>query len=277
MAIPGDVVVAAHDAAAAAADSAGVTLAELSTPQAAALAIELLQEVWRGPIISVSADLLFTVQQIGGYAYAAHDRTGGIVAACMGLLSKDGLHSHIAGVSNRTQRRGTGLAVKLHQRAWALDHGIGHITWTCDPIVRRNVAFNIHRLGARVTAFAPHYYGDLRDGLNVGDDSDRFKLVWELDSTETRAAAQRPLPWLPSRWPTVLRVHDGWVEPVQSAPAVPCEIPVPVDIELIRKTNQPLARQWRRELCAALTRSLGAGGRVAGLSTEGSLVVEAAS
>ena len=40
--------------------------------------------------------------------------------------------------------------MKLHQRAWAAASGLTWITWTFDPLVRRNAWFNIEVLGAHV-------------------------------------------------------------------------------------------------------------------------------
>jgi len=62
-----------------------------------------------------------------GHGLAVAEVVERLAGACMGFLSapaRRALHSHIAGVAPGTQRRGVGFALKLHQRAWALGHGL---------------------------------------------------------------------------------------------------------------------------------------------------------
>ena len=101
------------------------------------------------------------------------------------------LHSHITGVDPRLQNRSLGFALKQFQRSWALAHGTSSIRWTADPLVRRNLYFNLCKLGATVVDYYPDFYGPLLDGVNGAGESDRVLLHWELASPRA-SRSRRP-------------------------------------------------------------------------------------
>jgi predicted GNAT superfamily acetyltransferase len=94
----------------------------------------------------------------------------------------DGLHvhSHQLAVTGGARSRGVGRALKLAQRAWALDRGIEAMRWTFDPLIARNAYFNLQILGAVADRFHRHYYGDMDDDVNRGQRSDRLEVRWDL-------------------------------------------------------------------------------------------------
>ena len=252
MTVASAVVDTAREAADRACARGGVSVLELRTPAETDRAADLLQEVWRSSEPPVPGNLLRTVQHTGGYVFAAYDvDSGAMLAASLGLLSDEGLHSHITGVVPKGQRRGLGFALKQHQRWWAIDRGIERITWTCDPLVRRNVAFNLHALGATIVAYLPDHYGSMRDGVNAGDETDRFELHWDLASDRAVAAAEHRLPWV-----TGARTVE-----------------LPDDIEALRLKDPAHALVWRRSVREALVPALAAGAHVAGMTVEGALVL----
>ena len=270
-----DVLVGACDAADRAAARAGVTVLELRTPAETQRAADLLQEVWRDSAPPVAGNLLRTVQHTGGYVHGAYDAEGRLVGASMGLLAAgSALHSHITGVLPAGQRRGLGLALKLHQRAWALQHGLGTITWTCDPLVRRNVAFNLHALGAAVVHYLPDHYGAMRDGVNAGDESDRLELAWDLAGPAAVACETGRRAPLVVDLPAAVTAVDG--RPV-SAPVGPGPrtVALPADVEALRATDPAAALAWRRAVREAVVPALAEGLVVAGLDPAGALVLDA--
>ena len=257
---------------------AGVTVLELRTPAETDRAAELLRQVWRGPEAPVPANLLRTVQHIGGYVYGAYDESGALVAASMGLLAAEGLHSHITGVVPAGQRRGLGFALKQHQRVWALERGMRTISWTCDPLVRRNVAFNLHALGAAVAAYLPDHYGEMTDGVNKGDESDRFELHWDLLSDAAVAAGSGRLPWVVAGPLPCAVAADHQGRPVVDLVTAGSRlVQLPADIEALRRTSPSVALAWRRAVRDAVVLALSEGAVLRGLTAEGALVLEVAS
>lgn len=115
------------------------------------------------------------------------------VAASLGIFAAPGgrsLHSHITGVLPAGMGRAVGFALKLHQRAWALDQGIELISWTYDPLIRRNAWFNLTKLGARPARYLEDFYGSMPDVINAGDASDRLYLRWQLADPAVDAACR---------------------------------------------------------------------------------------
>ena len=51
--------------------------------------------------------------------------------------------------------------------AWALERGLSEVTWTFDPLVRRNAWFNIEVLGGHITEYVPNFYGTMSDSINA--------------------------------------------------------------------------------------------------------------
>ena len=110
---------------------------------------------------------------------------GAVIGFVLGWagVDDDGLHVHshmLAAVPDR-RHAGVGYALKLAQRARALDQGIGVIRWTFDPMVARNAWFNLGKLGAVVDRFDRSFYGPMQDTINAGDRSDRFTVRWDLE------------------------------------------------------------------------------------------------
>jgi len=253
---------------------AGVHIRELDGALETVRAAEVLQSVWGGTESVAPANWLRAVQHAGGYLFGGYDDSGVMLAASIGLLSRDGLHSHITGVVQAGQRRGLGLALKQHQRAWALEHGITTIGWTCDPLVRRNVAFNLHALGAAVEHYLPNFYGPMVDGVNRNDESDRFELRWDLLSDAAVAATRSRRPWLTSTAPLVVAAGADGSPVIGAARDGACRVQLPADIEQLRRDDPAAARGWRIAVREAVLSGLGAGLEITGVTQEGALVME---
>jgi predicted GNAT superfamily acetyltransferase len=209
-------------------------------------------QVWAdGPEV-VPFDLALAVQHVGGYsAIAKHDDK--IVGASFGfqgsLDTHPGqriLHSHVTAATVP----GVGYALKQHQKQWAIENDIDAITWTFDPLVRRNAVFNFEKLGALGIEYLPNFYGTMVDSINAGDDSDRLFTYWSMRdevavSTENKSA----------------EVEAILVE-------------LPEDIEALRKTNLAAAQAWRARVREVLEPALAEGYRVTGILNRQSLVLE---
>ena len=252
--VDGSTVAAAQADAAAA--RAGVRVVELHALDGLHDAAALYQFVWQTETRAapVSPDLMRALSHAGGYVAGAYDGDR-LVAASLAFHTgggEAGLHSHISAVAPDVQGRDVGRALKLHQRAWALSHGLGTISWTYDPLLRRNAWFNISKLGARAVGYLVDFYGVMQDAQNAGDESDRAVALWSLEAPYVVEAADG-----------VRRsaevddlVRSGAVVAVRGVDGAPVTSPVPEhapcvlvqvpdDIQQLRLSDPALARQWR--------------------------------
>lgn len=212
-------------------------------------------------------------------AYLDGRLVGGLVG-WLGGLPPDHLllHSHILGVV--AEGRGLGFDLKQDQRRWCLERGVKVMEWTFDPLVRRNAYFNFNKLGAEANEYLVNFYGEMTDGLNAGEESDRLLVTWRLDSRQVDEAAAGH-PHDPSaedleRWKIASIIAQGPAgEPVAGpsrARVVVC--PTPEDIVALRRSDPQLARTWRIAMRTALTSAFGAGYAVTGVTRTGWYVLE---
>ncbi|MDQ3147121.1 MAG: GNAT family N-acetyltransferase [Actinomycetota bacterium] len=224
--------------------------------------------------------------------YVAGARRGTeLIGASVGFrAAEDGvpsLHSHVTGIAEAAQGSGVGTALKRHQRRWALARGLGTVTWTFDPLVRRNGWFNLMRLGAEVTAYHPDFYGKMADRLNAGDAGDRVVATWVLDSERAVTALSGdgagPGPdvdaLVEAGAPTILdEGPDGAPSPIPLPTLAPgagatllCR--VPSDIVALRRSSPLLARAWRAALRATMGAAMDDGYRAGAMSRSGCYVL----
>src|SRR5256885_10340842 len=167
---------------------AGVRIAEVSKPAEASELAGLFMTVWETTFehAPLSSDLLCALAFTGQYVVTAR-REGELVGGTVGFRTDEGgtprLHSHITGVLPGAQGGHVGFALKLHQRAWALQRGLDGINWTFDPLVRRNAYFNLTKLGATAERYSVNAYGDMADAINAGGESDRYVAEWPVSAS----------------------------------------------------------------------------------------------
>jgi predicted GNAT superfamily acetyltransferase len=213
----------------------------------------------------VSGEMLRALTHAGNYLSAAYvdDRLAGALLAFFGGNGRvDHLHSHILGVEPEHAGRGVGYALKLNQRAWALQRGIERVTWTYDPLVRRNGHFNLVKLGGRGVQYLVDFYGAMPDAINGGDHTDRILVEWDLraaarhDPTSvTDVAAWR------ARGATIALDVNAAGRPLRrdAAAAHTWLCATPPDIVAMRRTDPAAAREWRHALREVLVDALDAG------------------
>lgn len=248
-----------------AARSAGVSVRTLETLEEIEQAVTILSRVWardEGNDI-MPLELLRALTHAGNYAAGAFtddDSDSTMVGAIAGFLGRHErrvvLHSHIAGMLPASRSRGGGYALKQHQRAWALHHGIGTITWTFDPLVRRNAYFNLTKLGATAVAYHTNFYGVMNDAINAGGQTDRLMVAWSLVSSEKSAAGAERRGRPVSDDTAVLLDSDDRGAPVvrdhvrDGERALRCHIPE--EIVAVRRGDPEVAQTWRRALRTTL-------------------------
>jgi predicted GNAT superfamily acetyltransferase len=259
-----------------------------------ALAEGLFAATWPGQPPATAA-LLKAIEHAGGYvagAYAAGDgdgwRSGDMVGAAAGFLAAHpgpALHSHLAAVVPAARGLGVGYALKTHQRSWAAEHGLTAVTWTFDPLVRRNAWFNIAKLGAGVEEYLVDFYGPMDDGINDGDASDRLLAVWPTSPRDHAIQIDQVTGSSHDR----SGLHDHGEEEGEAAVAlaevdgrpIRHEVPdtsrlvavaTPPDVEALRHTDRELAHAWRIAVREQLAPRL-TDGHVVGFTRAGSYLV----
>ena len=221
-----------------------------------ALIAELFDQVWDVKSM-VSPEIMTASLHNGGYGSVIYigSRPVGAAFALVGRalpgLTGPNLHSHATGVLPEFVGKGIGEMIKRHQWDWAKEYGFDTITWTFDPLVRRNAHFNVIKLGATVLGYHQNFYGELDDGINAGEQSDRVLVRWNVAGV---AAPQA----------------NTFVEPTQTAVV----IETPADIEQLRKTDRVHSDRWRARQRAAFESAQLAGLRVVGLSNDFSYVLD---
>lgn len=235
----------------------------------------LLGEVWGGPAGEppMALDVMCALSFTGGYVSGAFvdEEMAGVA---VGFLTVHGsLHSHIAGVLAPYRSLGVGRAMKKHQRAWAAACGLPSISWTFDPLVRRNAHFNLHRLGAVAEQFLPDFYGPLSDGINQGELTDRLFVSWATDDDATLRDGTEPSPDLELFEP-LLDIGAGDEPILRRAASSMLRIATPPDIEAMRLHDRAAADRWRMLMRAALGGALAEGHRIVGFHPSGWYLLE---
>ena len=160
------------------------------------------------------------------------------------------LHSHMTAVLDEYRDKGVGYALKIDQWNWAKKKNYSYLSWTFDPLVRRNAKLNIAKLGVDISAYYPNFYGDMPDALNAGDESDRLMVSWstDIDEPKARELITHPKP------------DDILIE-------------IPEDIVGIRSKNQSESMKWRRQVRGQFLAAFENNGKVVGFSTNNEYVV----
>jgi predicted GNAT superfamily acetyltransferase len=160
------------------------------------------------------------------------------------------LHSHMTAVLPEFRDKGVGYILKIDQWNWAKKKNYSHLSWTFDPLVRRNAKLNIAKLGVDISAYHPNFYGDMPDALNAGDESDRLMVSWrtDIDAPKARELITKP------------ETGDILIE-------------IPEDIVAIRSKNQSESMKWRRQVREQFLAAFEKNGKVIGFSANNEYVV----
>ena len=200
----------------------------------------------------ITPNLLQAMVHSGSYLSGAFIDNKIVGAAFAFPATNDGLHlhSHMTAVLPEFRDKGVGYALKIDQWNWAKKKNYSHLSWTFDPLVRRNARLNIAKLGVDISAYRPNFYGDMPDALNAGDESDRLMVSWRTDvgAPKTRELITNP------------EAGDILIE-------------IPEDIVAIRSTNQSESMKWRRQVREQFLAAFEKNGKVVGFSANNEYVV----
>ena len=181
----------------------------------------------------------FVGNECVGAAFAFPATTGGLH-----------LHSHMTAVLDKYRDRGVGYLLKIDQWNWAKKNNYKEITWTFDPLVRRNAKLNLLKLGAEIASYHPNFYGDMPDVLNAGDESDRVLASWKVIGEQ------------PTSRNEILDSHASDIL-----------IAIPEDIVSIRERDLAENLKWRHKVRDQFVDAFAKGGKVVGFSKNSEYVV----
>ena len=200
----------------------------------------------------ITPNLLQAMTHSGSYLSGAFIDDNIVGAAFAFPATNDGLHlhSHMTAVLPEFRDKGVGYALKIDQWNWAKKYKYSHLSWTFDPLVRRNAKLNIAKLGVDISAYHPNFYGAMLDALNAGDESDRLMVSWR---TDTDAPKAREL---------IANPESGDIL-----------IEIPEDIVAIRSKNQSESMKWRRQVREQFLAAFEKNGKVVGFSANNEYVV----
>ena len=200
----------------------------------------------------ITPNLLQAMVHSGSYLSGAFIENKIVGAAFAFPATNSGLHlhSHMTAVLPEYRDKGVGYALKIDQWNWAKKNNYSHLSWTFDPLVRRNAKLNIAKLGVDISAYHPKFYGDMPDALNAGDESDRLMVSWrtDIDAPKARELITNP------------ESSDILIE-------------IPEDIVAIRSKNQSESMKWRRQVREQFTAAFEKNGKVIGFSSNNEYVV----
>ena len=230
-----------------------VRVQQLKTYSEANLARSIFDKTW--PVdagTEITPNLLQAMIHSGSYLSGAFIDNKIVGAAFAFPATNNGLHlhSHMTAVLPEFRNKGVGYALKVDQWNWAKRNNYSELSWTFDPLVRRNAKLNIAKLGANISAFHPNFYGEMPDALNAGDESDRLMVSWrtEINAPKARELITDPEP------------GDILIE-------------IPEDIVAIRSKNQSESMKWRRQVREQFMAAFEKNGKVIGFSTNSEYVV----
>ena len=261
-----------------AAGAAAVSLRRMTTLDDADRVLDLIAHTWGGQ--ELPRETVRALEHADTGLIGAEADGGDLVGFVLGFLGMSGglhVHSHMLAVTRDRQRGGVGFALKLAQRAAALEEGIEDVRWTYDPLLARNAWFNLMKLGATATEFLPDFYGEMDDLLNANDRSDRFEIRWWLrDARVEGRASGEPPPTLDLGDATALLERDGGdrdgEDPRPLLTGAPiggrASVAIPQDYPGLRARDADLAAEWRSAAAEAFEKCFAAGLSAVGLTRD---------
>ncbi|MCA9940770.1 MAG: hypothetical protein KC418_19165 [Anaerolineales bacterium] len=195
-----------------------------------------------------------------GTAEGLRDRVDQVAAARLKM------YSVIMGIHPDYQHAGIGYDLKLAQREFALRIGIRLITWTYDPLESRNGWLNIGKLGCVCDSYLRDFHGQM-SGINAGLPTDRFEVSWWVTGNRAKSRTgdrvnkygekrrRHPLELDAILGGGAFLINEAIFNaagfatpPTEILPATTriLLVEIPSNFQAIKKTDFPLAQQWRQ-------------------------------
>jgi predicted GNAT superfamily acetyltransferase len=212
-------------------------------------------EVWGAA--GVTAEVLSVTAKYGGAVLGAFAglKLVGFLYAFPARRRGQWIHwSHMMAVREGYRDHGLGFKMKLAHRQLALAQGVKAICWTYDPLMSRNAALNVARLGADIEEYQTNVYGRFPSRIERGLESDRFVVQWKIASARVERRLRQGAPQIGvDRLP---RVNETAVDARGllinrrlhlSLKARTVLVEIPASTDDMRARDIRLAARWRRE------------------------------
>lgn len=239
-------------------------------------AVDIERAVWGS---ATPAQQFMTAMKNGGLLIGAFidGRAVGFQYSFAGFDgSRTYLCSHMLALLPEHRHSGLGAAMKRHQAELARKIGYDWIQWTFDPLESRNAYLNIEKLGGIVSTYWPNCYGEMKDPLNAGLPTDRFRLDWWIDSPRVTEGVRQPS--LQVEHPYSITFNECGLPVLEAPDWVPAEdafaVPVPADFQEMRKQDMGLAIDWREKTRGIFPKAFQAGYVLAGVRRQDSRINE---
>ena len=230
-----------------------VTIRKLETIDDMHLVQKLERDVWGMEPIPIHQT--YTAAKNGGIMIGAFSADGELIGFCYGFPGyKDGhsyLCSHMLGIHPEDRSMGIGQRLKEEQRKIAKEIGYDLIVWTFDPLESRNTYLNTSKLYGITDTYIVNCYGEMDDGLNRGLPTDRLQIEWWIRSERVE---KRWTPAIPFENPLKVEIDskglphlNGSTKEISNG-SNGIEIPIPTDIQQIKKQEPDLAYDWRMKI-----------------------------
>ncbi|HUH12769.1 MAG TPA: hypothetical protein VMK65_06645 [Longimicrobiales bacterium] len=260
----------------------GLDIRPLTSQEDLRACVALQRETWGQDFSElVPPAILLVSQRIGGVTAGAFDAAGQLTGFVFGMTGWEHgrpIHwSDMLAVRPEARDRGVGTLLKRYQRERLLPLGVESVYWTFEPLESKNAYVNFAHLGIVAREYSPNLYGETDSPLHAGLGTDRLVALWPIASERVsrRLAGERaPAAVAYADAPLAIPV---WVEddlprcgePRLDLQAVRLRLPVPADIQMLKRRDATLALGWRASTRAAFLHYLKAGYEVCELIREG--------
>ena len=233
-----------------------ITIRELYSQADLDACVELQEIVWgRGFSERVPAALLRVSLRVGAVLAGAFDERGRLVGHVFGLTGvRDGMLIHwsdMMAVHPDARDRGIAERLKQFQRRLLLERNVRLAEWTFDPLEARNAWLNFARFGGIAREYIRDFYGSSDSPLHTGIATDRLIVTWEVESDRVanRMEGREPPPTADAFADAPFAFARNPAEtgsPVTTGLTAPTVlVPIPPNIQDIKRTNPGLANAWR--------------------------------
>ena len=244
-----------------------VLIKDISDPEEVKKVNDVERAAW-GTEQVVPPHIYIAGHYVGGILKGAYvnGRLVGFVFGIPGIYKGRLCHySHQLAVIPEYRNLGIGRMLKLAQREECLRRGLDLVIWTFDPLQSLNAHFNLRKLSVIVRTYLVNHYGEMRDQLNRGLPSDRFLAEWWIRSGWVRERLERKNPEKFVDRPENIAIEVGWsgANPEPGRISITGEetisIPIPGDINRIKREDISLAMRWRMATREAFTKAFSMG------------------